>query len=283
MGKTGLVLEGGGLRAVYNAGTLDRFHELGIDFDYVIGSSAGAANAASFISGQKGRNMRIIVNYLTSKKFYSLTNIFKGKPHLDLYYLYNDITYVLDPLDLEALKQSPTEFEITSTDINTGKTVYFSKKNKKFVKAMEASCALPLLGQKPVVLKGRELLDGGLSDPIPVERAAKKGCDRIVVVLTRNKGYKKKKGLFTYFLKWKYSKYKKFTKLIMNRHKRYNRTREYIKNPPADVKIFPIYPSGKLTVERLSRDKEALKKQWKMGYKDAKKVEKKLLRFLGRR
>ena len=282
MGKTGLVLEGGGLRAVYNAGTLDRFHELGLEFDYIIGSSAGAANAASFVSGQKGRNMRIIINYLTSKKFYSLFNILKGKPHLDLYYLYNDITYVLDPLDMEAFNASPMEFEITTTDINSGKTVYFNKKNKKFVTAMEASCALPLLGQKPVNLRGHELLDGGLSDPIPVRRAVKKGCDKVVVVMTRNKDYVKKTGLGTIYLKFKYSKKAEFKKLISNRAKRYNQIRKYIENPPTGVGIFPIYPSGKLTVERLTRDKEALKQQWKMGYDDAKKVEKKLKKFLKR-
>jgi predicted patatin/cPLA2 family phospholipase len=283
MGKTGLVLEGGGLRAVYNAGTLDRFHELEIEFDYVIGSSAGAANAASFLSGQKGRNKRIIVNYLTNKKFYSFLNILKGKPHLDLYYLYNDITYILDPLNLEAMKENPAEFEVTATDIKTGRSVYFSKNDKKFVKAMEASCALPLMGQEPVRLKGRQLLDGGLSDPIPVRRAVKKGCDKVVVVLTRNKGYKKKKGMSAHYLKFKYSKHEKFTKMIMNRHTRYNKTLAYIEKPPQGVQIFPIYPKGKLPVERLTRDKEALKKQWEMGYKDAKKAEKKLLKFLNRR
>ena len=153
MGRTGLVLEGGGLRAVYNAGTLDRFHELELKFDYVIGSSAGAANAASFISGQKGRNMRIIVNYLTSKKFYSFWNIFRGKPHLDLYYLYNDITYVLDPLDLEALKD---------LKLGTQKTVRWPGYAAKVTVLKE----MGLLSHKPVEVDGVQVVPKRLLDAV---------------------------------------------------------------------------------------------------------------------
>jgi len=280
--KTGLVLEGGGLRAVYNAGVLDRFMEIELSFDYVIGTSAGAANAASFLSHQLGRTKRISVNYLSTSKFFSFTNLIKGKPYMNLDYLYDDVTYHLDPLDIEALMENPAEFEVTAADTKTGKTVYFNKNDHKIIKAMRASCALPLFGQKPVKYNRHKLLDGGLTDPIPVKRAVEMGCRKIVVVLTREKAYRKKRGLVERYLKLKYRGNEKLIKAIMNRYSRYNKTRKYIETPPEDVKIFPIYPSKEPLIGRLTRDKEGIKKQCKMGYDDTKKLEKELLEFLSR-
>jgi predicted patatin/cPLA2 family phospholipase len=282
MVRTGLVLEGGGLRAVYNSGFLDRMDELGVSFDYIVGSSAGAINAGSFLSHQKGRTKRIVINYLTAPRFFSVRNVLAGRSYMDLEYLFGDVTFTLDPLDLDALLENPTSFEITGTDLETGEAVYLSSKKKDIITILMASAAIPFAGQKPIKYKKHLLFDGGIADPIPVKRAVKKKCDKIVVVLTQPRDFIKKPSTSSVlFMKMRYGKHKGFIKTIKKRHNVYNITREYIDKPPEGVKLFPIYPSKKHGVDRLTRDKEAIKRVWELGYNDTKNCEKKLMKFLG--
>ena len=283
MGKrTGLVLEGGGLRAIYNAGVLDLFQDLTLEgrFDYVIGTSAGAANASSFLAGQKGRNKRVIIDLLTTKDFTSIGRLLRMRPYMDLDHLFKDIAYKIDPLDIKAMIKNPAEFEVAATDILSGKAVYFEKKDKDFITAMKASCALPLLFQDPVKFKGYELFDGGLGDPIPVRRAVKRGCDKVVVVLTQHKGYRKTPSIAPKLLWPKYHRHHEFMQVLYKRHERYNATLEYVRRPPKGVSLFPIYPSKPLHVARLEKDRDTLEAAWSMGYRDAKKVSARLMRFL---
>ena len=283
MGKiTGLVLEGGGLRAIYNAGVLDGLQEFGLSFDYVIGSSAGAANASSFLAGQKGRNKRVVIDLLTTSKFMSVGHLLRLHPYMDLDFLFKDIAYTIDPLDIKAMMANPAEFEVASTDILSGKAVYFEKMDKDFITAMKGSCALPMLFQDPIRYKGYELLDGGLGDPIPVRRAVERGCSKVVVVLTQHNGYRKTPSLAPRLLWPKYHGHREFMAIVYKRHELYNATLKYVRRPPKGVRLFPIYPSKPLRVGRLEKDRDILEAAWSLGYRDTKRLEARLFKFLDR-
>lgn len=203
---------------------------------------------------------------------------------MDLEYLYGDVTFELDPLDFRTLKKNPAVFDISATEVKTGKAVYFQKDapNKTLAKYLMASSTIPLIGQKPIKHKNMLLLDGGLADPIPFQRAVDKGYKKIVVVHTQQKGYVKEPSFSARLLSIQYGKYKEFCKLVQDRHNIYNKQIKQIMNPPKGVEVFTFYPSKKPYIKRLEKDKDLLEKQWKMGYKDCKKLEKKLLRFLNR-
>jgi len=286
MGKrTGLVLEGGGLRAIYIAGVLDLFHDLRFEmrFDYVVGTSAGAANASSFLAGQKGRNKRVIIDLLTTKDFMSVRRLLRMRPYMDLDFLFKDIAYTIDPLDIKTMMKNRAEFEVAAMDVISGKAVYFEKTDKSFIKAMKASCALPMIFQDPIKYKGYELLDGSLADPIPVRRAVERGCGKAVVVLTQHKGYRKTSSFSDRLLWPKYHGHREFMDVLYKRHERYNATLEYIRRPPKGVRLFPIYPSKPLIVGRLEKDRDTLEAAWSLGYNDAKRFQQRLLTFLGSR
>ena len=133
MGKTGLVVEGGGMKCAYSAGILDRFLDEGIRFDYVIGVSAGSANAASYLAGQRGRNKRFYTDHIHEPEYFGFRNFIKKGNLFNLYYIYDTLTAEGggDELDLAAVKENPAEFVITATDAETGKPPYFTKDDLK--------------------------------------------------------------------------------------------------------------------------------------------------------
>lgn len=191
--KTGLIVEGGGMKCAYSAGVLDAFLEEDISFDYVIGVSAGAANAASYLAGQKERNRRFYTKHSQSPDYFGVKSFLKTGNLFGLDYIYGTLTQKggVDPLDLEALKENPTEFEFPATDVETGKPRYFSKEDMYpfDYSAIKATCALPV-ASKPVEIDGHFYYDGGVSDSIPIWRTKEKGCEKIVVITSKPRGFR---------------------------------------------------------------------------------------------
>jgi predicted patatin/cPLA2 family phospholipase len=266
--NAGLVLEGGGMRGLYTAGVLESFLDIGIEFKYIVGVSAGACNAASYISKQKGRNKIVNTAFVKDWRYLSLRNLFKVKSLFGMDFIFDEIPKKLVPFDYESFLKSHTAFKIGATDCNTGKGVYFDKSemDDKF-SALRASCSLPLAS--PIVsFRGYELLDGGVSDPIPVYKSIADGNNKNVIILTRNKGYKKEQLKFVGVYKAKYGQYPKLLETIRNRHNNYNAALDFIEKQEEQGNAVVIRPSKLLKADRFEKDPAKLLELYQNGYDD---------------
>lgn len=270
-GRTGLVLEGGGMRGIYTAGVLDVFMENGIGFDGVMGVSAGAVHGCSLVSGQMGRSIRYYKKYCRDKRFMSWQNFFRTGDVVDEKFCYHDLPERLDPYDYEAFNASDTAFYVTCTNVETGKPEYLRITDmKKQIDLMRASASLPY-ASRIVEAGGKKLLDGGCSDSIPVRAFQRLGYGRNVVVLTRPEGYVKKperRGLARIF----YRRYPAFVKALESRPETYNRTVREIGEMERAGEVFVIRPSEALKIGRMSHDREEIVEAYKLGRRDAKKA-----------
>lgn len=192
--KTAVIDVGGGLRGIYAAGVLDRCIEDGISFDLGIGVSAGSANIASFLAGQKGRNYVFYTEYSMRKKYMSMRNFVFKRSYIDLDYVYGTLSNSdgENPMDYAAFASNPAEFIAVATNALTGEAKYFGKGDlsQDNYDVFKASSAIPFVC-RPYVIGGVPYYDGALADPIPVEKAFSMGCDRAVLILTKPRGVKR--------------------------------------------------------------------------------------------
>lgn len=266
--KTGLVLEGGGMRGLYTAGVLDVLMENGISFDGVIGVSAGAIHGCSYVSGQIGRSIRYNTKYYKDKRMMSFHNFLRTGDLVDEKFCYHELPEVLDPYDNEAFKKSASKFYVTCTNLKTGKPEYILMKDMlDDIDYLRASASMPYVS-RIVEKDGKKLLDGGCSDSIPVRKFMDMGYKRNVVVLTRPLGYRKKpekKGLARLF----YRRYPNFIRTLESRPTTYNQTLDEIARLEKDGTIFVIRPSKPLEIGRMSHDLNEINGTYEFGRNDA--------------
>ena len=276
----GLVLEGGGMRGLYTCGALEFFMEKDLYFQYIIGVSAGACNAVSYISKQKGRNIKVNTGFLNNWRYMSLRNLLFEKSFFGMDFIFKEIPGKFVPFDYETFQNSPCEFLVGATDCKTGKAVYFNKDDiREGFDALRASSSLPVIS--PIVqFKGYELLDGGISDSIPIAKSIEDGNDKNVVILTRNKGYRKNPMKFGKLIKIKYRKYPLLIESMMNRYKKYNETLETIEELEGKGKVMVIRPSEQLKVDRIERNSAKLHELFKNGYEDGEKSYERIQEFM---
>lgn len=266
--KKGLVLEGGGMRGIYTAGVLDVFLDNDLNFDGVIGVSAGAIHGCSYLSKQRGRNIRYYKKYCRDKRFMSFRNLILTGDFAGEQFCYHDLPEKLDVYDFETFNKSDAEFYVTCSNLETGEAEYFRLTDMKAdVDYMRASASLPYFA-RIVELEGKKLLDGGCTDSIPVEAFRNMGFEKCVVVLTRDESYVKKPEM-TAPAKLCYRKYPKFIEALKNRHNRYNETVKKIKELEKTGEIFVIRPSVELTIGRIEADPDRLQKVYDIGVRDA--------------
>ncbi|MEW4414137.1 patatin family protein [Clostridium sp. AN503] len=266
--KTGLVLEGGGMRGIYSAGVLDVFLEHGISFDGVIGVSAGAIHGCSFVSEQKGRSIRYYKKYSRDKRFMSFWNLLRTGDIAGERFCYHDLPEKLDPYDYAAFNRSGTEFYVTCSNLETGNAEYLRIHDmKKQIDLMRASASLPYVS-RTVEMDGMKLLDGGCCDSIPVMAFRQMGFEKTVVVLTRHRGYRKEPES-TRLAGIVYRKYPKFVKALENRHNTYNETIRRIEELEQAGEIFVIRPSRELSIGRTEHDPNRLQEVYDIGRRDA--------------
>ncbi|MGD7021838.1 patatin-like phospholipase family protein [Rossellomorea vietnamensis] len=268
--QTGLVLEGGGMRGVYTAGVLEYLLENEVEFPYVIGVSAGACIAASYLSKQKGRNKKVNIGFAGDPNYLSWRNYFKNRELFGMDFVFNEIPNKIVPYDYEAFQNSTSQFVIGTTDCHTGESVYHNRSDygEDVLTPIRASSSLPFVA--PVVqFQSRHLLDGGISDPIPVRKAEADGYSKNVVILTRNKGYLKSPSKFNYLVKRKYPQYPGLREAMMNRYKVYNETVEYLEKEEEKGSVFIIRPEMPLKVGRIERNPRKLEELYNQGYGDA--------------
>jgi len=267
----GLVLEGGGMRGLYTAGVLEFFLEKGMEFGYIIGVSAGACNAASYISKQKGRNKIVNTKFINDVRFVSFRNLILKGSLFGMDFIFDEIPNQLIPFDYETFYKSPVDFKVTATDCNTGRPVYFNKTNfDQQLTVLRASSSLPLVS--PMVrYAGYSLLDGGIADPLPINRAIDDGCKKVIVVLTRNNGYKKEPVNFLEQLlyKIKYRNYPQLIKALMKKHIIYHKAMDYIEYLEQKGQAVVIRPTRTLTVGRYEKNADKLLELHRQGYEDA--------------
>lgn len=266
--KTALVLEGGGIRGTYTAGVLDVFLEEGIVFPYVIGSSAGACNACSYLSGQKGRQYTINTKYL-DKRYAGFWQLMKNGSFMNMDYLFHTLPTELVPFDFDAFDQNHTTFYATATNCYTGMTEYFEKEGMdRFLTPVRASSSLPLMTPM-VVWKKAAYLDGGLTDPIPFQRALEDGNDRVVAVLTRPQGYVKKKPDSFHAIKSVYKEFPQFVAAVKERPQVYNGQTAALTQLEGQGKAFVLRPSESIQMGRVRAKPEQVEALYQLGQKDA--------------
>lgn len=270
MQSIGLVLEGGGMRGVYTAGVLEYFMDHDLYFPYVIGVSAGACNAASYLSRQKGRNRKVTIDYVNHPEYLSYKNLIRKKQLFGMDLIFSDIPTKHVPFDFESFASTTEQFIVGTTDTLTGEPVYFQneKTPEQLLSILRASSSLPFMAP-PVKVQDKLLLDGGIADPIPIFKSQSDGNALNVVVLTRNAGYRKKPSKFSWFIKRLYKKNPPLASAINSRYERYNRTLEHIESNPEQY--YVIQPSKPLEVDRIERSKERLSALYDQGYEDTKR------------
>lgn len=270
--KTGLVLEGGAMRGMFTAGVMDVLMENDVDFDGVIGVSAGAAFGCNYKSKQIGRVIRYNTRFCADKRYCGLGSLLKTGNIYNTDFCYSTVPLEIDPFDFTAYDANPQEFYVVCTDIESGQPVYhkYLGKNDHGFDWIRASASMPLVS-RIVEIEGRKLLDGGIADSIPVRYFQSIGYDRNVVVLTQPKDYQKGKNSAMPLIRMKYKRYPNLVAAMENRPAVYNETLAYIAQEEAAGRLLVLRPPEPLPVDRVEKDPEHLKAAYTIGRQTAEK------------
>ncbi|EKN65586.1 Serine protease [Neobacillus bataviensis LMG 21833] len=279
--QVGLVLEGGGMRGVYTAGILECFLEEDLFFPYVIGVSAGACNAASYLSKQKGRNKTVTIEYASDPRYISWKNYWKNRQFFGMDFIFDEIPNRHVPYHYDVFYNSPSEFVVGTTDCLTGEPAYFKKQDydQELLTVLRASSSLPFIAPE-IRFKDKVLLDGGISDPIPIKKAQEDGYKKNIVILTRNEGYLKKPSKFHFLVNRKYPEYKGLQQSLQKRYQKYNETVAYLEGEARAGKALIIRPTQPLKVGRMERNPQRLEELYNQGYEDAKNSMTSILNYI---
>ena len=281
--KYGLVVEGGGMKCAYNAAILDRFLDEGITFDYCIGVSAGSGNLVSYLAGQRGRNLRFFTEHIHDPEYFGLRSLLKTGDLFGIQHIYGDLTRAdgKDPLDFPAFLNNPTEYEAVVTNALTGRPEYFGKEAMKQddYRLIMASSAIPAVCH-PVELNGVPYFDVGLTDAIPVRRALEKGCDRLVVILSKNRDYVKKPQGMRPLYRLACRRYPRIVEALNRRHTVYNQNFQEVFALEQAGTAFVLAPSEPLHVGIYSMKEEAERALYDLGLQDFAAQKENLQNFL---
>ena len=264
--NTALVLEGGGLRGVFTCGVLDCFMDKGIRFPFTVGVSAGACNGLSYMSGQRGRAKSSNIDLMDKHHYVGFKYLLTQGCIMDYKLLFEDFPEKIIPYDYEAYFANTDRFVMVATNCLTGKAEYLEEKSdsKRVMDIVRASSSLPYV-TKITYVDGVPMLDGGIADSIPVEYARSQGYERMVVVLTRNKGYRKNEKQLP-VPKFIYRKYPELRKTLASRNAQYNRTMEMIERLEDEGRMTVIRPVHPIEVDRMEKDTDKLRSLYQEGY-----------------
>lgn len=278
----GLVLEGGGTRAVYTSGVLDFFLDKDLTFDYIIGVSAGSCNGTSFLAKNRGRQHDLTVKYVHDKRYMGIKPLKESGNFLNIPWIFGELAYETMPLDFDTFERADTRLVAVVTNALTGLPEYHDVENlREECSILAASCAMPL-ATKGVTVNGMMCYDGGITDSIPLEHALADGCDRAVVILTQHKGYQKKPlgPRSEKVLQKMLGQYPVLAQKVRDRYMMYNRQLEYTYEKERQAQAFVIQPSQPLECSSLERNVQKLEWVYQLGYSDAKASLENLLRFM---
>lgn len=265
-GDMALVLEGGGLRGVFTCGVLDCFMDNGIRFPFTVGVSAGACNGLSYMSGQRGRAKASNIDLMDKYHYVGFRYLLTQGCIMDFKLLFEDFPEKIIPYDYDAYFSNSDRFVMVTTNCLTGKAEYFEERQSsaRVMDIVRASSSLPFVSPITYV-DGVPMLDGGIVDSIPVQYAMDMGYDKLVVVLTRNRGYRKKNGSMP-LAKAMYRKYPLLQKALSQRNAVYNRTMELVERLEDEGRIIVIRPVKPVQVGRMEKDTAKLAALYDEGY-----------------
>ena len=280
--KTGIVVEGGGMRGIYGAGVLDVLLENDIKADGLIGVSAGAIHGCSFVSGQKGRSIRYNLKYSRDPRYMSMRSLIRTGDMFGIDFCDRELPETLDPFDNETFESSSTEYYVTCTDVETGQPVYHRCPSLRGdrIDWVRASASMPL-ASRIVELDGKKLLDGGVADSIPVMAFRKMGFKKDLVILTRPEGYRKKQNPMLPLIRRAYREYPEFVETAASRHLVYNRELDEISRLEREGEILVIRPSRRIKISRTERRPERIEQMYRLGREDAMKAFSGIKAFMG--
>ena len=270
--STALVLEGGGMRGVFTSGVLDWMIGHDITFPYLVGVSAGSSNALSFASHQRGRGKYIFADLQVERHYLGMRNLLRHRSIMDMDLLYHELPETIWPYDYEAYKANPMRVESVATDCLTGGAVYLEEKEdaERIIDIVRASSSLPFAC--PIAhVDGRPMLDGGIADSIPLQRAMDQGYEHAVVVLTRQRGYRKEEKP-SHIPSFVYRRYPQLREALRTRGARYNAQVAMVEQLEQEGRITVIRPDHPVEVARIETDMDKMNALYRHGFEMAEKM-----------
>ena len=269
--KTALIVEGGGQRGVFSFGITDTFINRNYDpFDIYMGVSNGVAVLCWYLIRETDNNLEKML-YAAKGDYLSYKNIFIGKDIIKFHQMYKDGEKMFKP-SMEKIKNNlkGKDYIAVVTDAIEANAEYYSFGDGEWMPKMIASGTLPILVRTPSLIDGRRKFDGGVADPLPVEKAYEMGAKKIIVIRTYEKKFRRKLKIENYIGALLSREYPKLRKALLVHDKTYNRALDFINNPPSDCEIVQLCPPEKLKSKRDSKNIEILKADYKLGKKVAK-------------
>lgn len=280
--KVGLVLEGGGMRALFTAGVLDALLDIKeLDIDGIVGVSAGALFGVNYVSGQKERAIRYNIKYARDKRYMGFYSWITTGNAVNEEFAFYEIPFKLDVFDQEKFKQSKIDFYVVMTNVESGKPEYVLIKDVfKQMEYLRATSALPF-ASKIIEINGKKYLDGGISDSIPIDYCEDLGYDKIILVLTRPKNTHKEDKL-NFLYKLVYRKYPNLVERLINMGKDYEVVLKKIEDLENKKKIFVIRPPKVLKIGRLEKNEDKIQNVYDIGLNTGIKEKENLLKYLNK-
>ena len=264
--KTGLVLEGGAMRGLWSAGVTDVMMEHGIRPDGLIGVSAGAAFGCNYKSWQAGRAIRYNTRFARDARYSGLRSLLTSGDYFNARFGYHVVPYEYDLFDVKTFEQNPMQFIAVCTDVETGQAVYHEISHVDYdeLEWLRASASMPV-ASKVVEVGGRKLLDGGVSDSIPLEYFERIGYRRNVVVLTQPRGYQKAHNRLMPLIRLSLRKYPLMVKALNERHIMYNKQLSYVAQAEQEGRCLVIRPDEKIPIGHISHDPDEMRRVYELG------------------
>lgn len=281
MNNSCIVLEGGGLRGAFTSGVLEYLLEKEMNFDRLIGVSAGACVGASFLSKQRGRNRKVNVEYPSDKRYMGLRHLLTTGSYFNMQFVFGELPRKLVPFDEVAFFNNPSEFDVVTTSLFNGTSVIFTKREiavEGVDRVLIATSSIPLIS-RPVGIGGQFYFDGGVSDSIPVKYALSRHS-KAFVVLTRHRGYRKGELSNKAILKFIFRKHPEFLQTLLKRNEAYNMTLDFCEQMEREGRLFIIAPSSEFSIGRVEKNLEKRVALYDHGYSEMQKEFDHLQRFL---
>ncbi|MBQ2595467.1 MAG: patatin family protein [Bacteroidaceae bacterium] len=279
--KTGLVLEGGGMRGLFTSGFLDVLMSAGIRFDGMIGVSAGATFGCNFKSHQAGRALRYNLRFIGDSRYMGWRTLLRTGDLVAAEFSYHTMPTQLDVFDAQTFEAEPMEFHVVCTDVDTGEPVYkqLSHVDYDCMEWIRASASMPIVS-RPVELEGKRLLDGGIADSIPLRHFQQLGYTRNVVVLTQPKGFLKKRTRLMPILRVMCRKQPAIVSAMARRHEMYNAQLAYLQEQEQLGNILLIHPADTLPIGRTEQNAKKMRLVYDMGRAEAERRLQEIRNFL---
>ena len=264
--RRGLVLEGGAMRGLWSAGVTDVMMEHGIEPDGLIGVSAGAAFGCNYKSRQIGRAIRYNTRFAKDARYSGIRSLLRSGNYFNAEFGYHVVPYEYDIFDTQTFEQNPMRFTVVCTDVLTGQAVYHDIDHVDYeeLEWLRASASMPL-ASKVVKVQGHQLLDGGVSDSIPLEYYERQGFNRNVVILTQPKGFVKEPNKLMPVMRIVLRKYPKMLKAMDERHVMYNHELDYVAEAERQGRCLVIRPDGKIPIGHISHNPDEMRHVYEMG------------------